>query len=161
MPSNTVCMKGKLTDEGVECQAFRSDAGDLYTLTGDLSGYQNGDVVIVCGLPVENSTCMQGTTIDLLWITDDVDEALEESLKQEIKSRWADKFIEAKWKKTPFSKYTSDGDDPKVVVLHATRRVAAALGNILTPAVEQALQAHVDLSTTPEDALPLMKEALG
>lgn len=158
--TGTLCVKGTLTDEGVECQALRSIQNDLYTLTGDLNGFQNGDNVFACGTRVQNSICMQGTTIDVIWITDDVDQALENSLKQEIKSRWPAQFIETKWKKRPFSKFTNDSDDPKVVVLTATRRVAGALEIILKPEVEHALQAQVDLATTPEDALPLMREAL-
>src|SRR5262245_10871076 len=123
--SNVVCIKGRFTDEGIECQALRSDAGELYTLTGDLNGFHNGDAVIVCGRSVQNSICKQGTTIDLMWITDDLDKALEDSLKQEIKARFPDRFVEANWKKRPFSKFTNDDDDPKVIVLAATRRVAS------------------------------------
>ena len=111
MPS-TICKKGKLTNEGVECQAFRVDADELFTLTGDLGAFQNGDEVLVCGTIVANSLCQQGTTIDVIWITDDVDEALEGSLKQEIKNRWPDKFIEAKWKKRPqkrFPRFRANG----------------------------------------------------
>jgi len=160
MPQKPICVKGALTDEGVECQALTSLQGDLFTLTGDLNGFQTGDNVFVCGPVVEDSICMQGTTIDVIWITDDVDLALENSLKQEIKARFPDQFIEAKRKKRPFSKFTNDSDDPKVIVLTATRRVAGALDITLKPEVEHALQEHVDLTTTPEDALPLMREAL-
>jgi len=166
MPNNlgagsALCVRGKLTDEGIECPALRSDSGELFTLVGDLNGFQNGDEVIVCGTIAGVSICMQGTTINMIWIGDEVGDALENSLKQEIKSRWSDKFNESKWKKRPFSKYTNDSDDPKVTVLYATRRIASALGIVLEPEVEQALQAKVDLTTTPEDALPLMSEALG
>ncbi len=62
------CYKGELTDEGVECQAFRSDAGELFTLVGDLAGYKNGDKVVVCGTIAEISFCMQGTTLVVSYI---------------------------------------------------------------------------------------------
>ncbi len=54
---------GKLTNDGVECQAMRSDDGKLYTLIGDLKGFRNGDRVKVTGSIAEVSFCMQGTTI--------------------------------------------------------------------------------------------------
>ena len=66
--SSTICLKGNLTDEGVECQAFRSTDGELYTLVGDLNGFQNGDEVVVCGTIAGISFCMQGTTINVSWI---------------------------------------------------------------------------------------------
>jgi hypothetical protein len=66
--SATICIKGKLTDEGVECQAFRSTDGELYTLVGDLNGFQNGDEVVVCGTIAGISFCMQGITINVSWI---------------------------------------------------------------------------------------------
>ncbi len=65
---SAMCLKGKLTDEGVECQAFRSNEGELFTLLGELNGYQNGDEVVVCGTIAEISFCMQGTTIIVSWI---------------------------------------------------------------------------------------------
>ena len=160
MATNMVCVRGTLTDEGVECQALRSTDDELYTLTGDLNGFQNGDQVMVCGTAGASAICMQGTTISIFWIGQSVDDALENSLKQEIKSTWSDKFIEAKWKKRAFSKYTNDSDDPKVAVLHPTRRVASALQITLEEEIEQALQDKIDLSSTPEDALPLMSEAV-
>lgn len=58
-----VCLVGRPTGEGVECQAFRAGDGRLYTLIGDLGGLSGDDDVCVCGQPVEMSTCMQGTTI--------------------------------------------------------------------------------------------------
>ena len=58
-----VCVAGRATGDGVECQAFRSDDGRLYTLIGDLGSLAGDLDVCVCGQPVEMSTCMQGTTI--------------------------------------------------------------------------------------------------
>lgn len=63
-----VCVRGALTDEGVECQAFRSTGGELYTLLGDLKGFKIGDEVVVCGHIAEISFCQQGTTIVITWI---------------------------------------------------------------------------------------------
>lgn len=64
----TVCIKGQLTDEGVECQALRTDSNQLYTLVGDLKGFGVGDKVCVSGAVAEISFCMQGTTIAVSWI---------------------------------------------------------------------------------------------
>jgi hypothetical protein len=62
------CYKGELTDEGVECQAFRSESGELFTLIGNLEGYKTGDKVVVCGTIAEISFCMQGTTLVISYI---------------------------------------------------------------------------------------------
>ena len=61
--SDTVSVIGVLTDEGVECQAMRADDGTLYTLTGDLAGFEAGERVRVVGRVAEMSFCMQGTTL--------------------------------------------------------------------------------------------------
>ena len=34
-----ICVKGTLTNEGVECQAFLAESGELSTLVGDLQGF--------------------------------------------------------------------------------------------------------------------------
>jgi hypothetical protein len=62
------CYRGVLTDEGVECQAFRSEDNELFTLIGDLEGYGVGDKVVVCGTIAEISFCMQGTTLVISYI---------------------------------------------------------------------------------------------
>ena len=64
----TIVVKGKLTDEGVECQTLRTDAGELYSLVGDLRGFQVGDQVYVAGTIAEFSLCQQGLTIVVSWI---------------------------------------------------------------------------------------------
>lgn len=69
MPEVPICVKGKLTDEGVECQALRSKGDNkLYTLVGDLGGFSVHDEVVVCGYVAEISFCQQGTTINVYWI---------------------------------------------------------------------------------------------
>ena len=60
-----ITVTGRLTREGVECQAFRSRNGILYTLTGNLRGFKAGDRVRVVGRVAELSTCMQGTTLSV------------------------------------------------------------------------------------------------
>jgi hypothetical protein len=60
-----VTVTGLLTDEGVECPALRGDDGVLYTLAGKPDPYKAGDRVTVTGVPVEVSTCMQGTTLQV------------------------------------------------------------------------------------------------
>lgn len=66
-----IVLEGRLTDEGVECPAFRSDDDEdtLYTLTGDLQGFGPGDRVRIVARPVEMSFCMQGTTVEVLEIS--------------------------------------------------------------------------------------------
>jgi hypothetical protein len=61
--NRTLNIRGTLTDEGVECRALRGDDGQLYTLTGDLGGFQTGDRVHVRGKVAERTFCGQGTTI--------------------------------------------------------------------------------------------------
>lgn len=58
-------LTGRLTGEGVECQAFRARGGALYTLTGNLRGFKAGDRVRVVGRVAEISFCMQGTTLSV------------------------------------------------------------------------------------------------
>lgn len=58
-----VRLEGEITDEGVECPAFRSESGVLYTLAGAPDWASPGDRVIVVGTVAEVSFCMQGTTI--------------------------------------------------------------------------------------------------
>ena len=58
-----VCVRGRLTEEGIECQAMRGADGRLYTLAGDLAGLAPGAEACVCGTVAELSTCMQGTTL--------------------------------------------------------------------------------------------------
>jgi Protein of unknown function (DUF5818) len=140
---SAICVKGRLTEEGIECPALRTDEGNLFTLIGDLGDFHSGDDVFVCGTVSAQSICMQGTTINLFWIGDVLGETLENSLKQEIKMTWPQQFIASKWKKRPFSKYTNDSDDPKVAVLYPTRRVATAVGIELNQEIEHALQSKV------------------
>ena len=63
-----IVVKGVLTDEGAECQALRTDAGELYTLIGDLKGFQVGDRVCVAGMIADSNICQQGRTIVVMWI---------------------------------------------------------------------------------------------
>jgi hypothetical protein len=63
-PVKSITVIGKLTPEGVECQAMREDkTNKLFTLTGNLGGFKNGDHVKVVGTIVDISICQQGTTI--------------------------------------------------------------------------------------------------
>ena len=66
--ATTVCVRGTLTDEGVECQALRAESGKLYTLTGDLGEFGVGNEVYVAGTVAGISICQQGTTINVTWI---------------------------------------------------------------------------------------------
>lgn len=61
---------GVMTDEGVECPAFRDADGYLYTLIGDLGGLAAGDSTVVQGRYVETSVCQQGTTIEVVRVVD-------------------------------------------------------------------------------------------
>jgi hypothetical protein len=73
---STICVKGRLTDEGVECQTLRSLTNDLFTLVGELNGFKIGDEVVVCGTIADISFCMQGTTINVSWISKGVPMAI-------------------------------------------------------------------------------------
>ena len=59
-----ICVPGRITDEGVECQAMRGRDGRLYTLVGDPGeAPAAGSELCVCGRVAELSSCMQGTTV--------------------------------------------------------------------------------------------------
>ncbi len=64
--AKVVIVKGRLTDEGVECQTLRANNGELYTLTGNLRRFKVGDKVRVVGEVVDISFCMQGTTLSVI-----------------------------------------------------------------------------------------------
>ena len=66
---NRVTIAGRLTSEGVECQALRGDDGQLYTLLGDIGTLSVETRVSVTGERVEFSTCQQGITIRVQSIT--------------------------------------------------------------------------------------------
>lgn len=68
----TICVKGTLTDEGVECQTLRTAEGELYTIVGDFKDFQVGDEVYVAGTVAEFSFCLQGITIVVNWISKSV-----------------------------------------------------------------------------------------
>jgi hypothetical protein len=71
--SEVICIKGVLTDEGIECQALRTDDNELYTLIVDkINDFQNGERVYVCGTLAEASFCTQGKTIVVSWISSDI-----------------------------------------------------------------------------------------
>lgn len=60
----SVTVVGRLTNEGVECQALRGDDGQLYTLLGGELGDLPVDTrVLVIGERLEFSSCQQGITI--------------------------------------------------------------------------------------------------
>ena len=59
-----VTVVGRLTSEGVECQALRGDDGQLYTLLGgELGDLPVETRVRVIGERLEFSSCQQGITI--------------------------------------------------------------------------------------------------
>jgi endonuclease YncB( thermonuclease family) len=62
-PGKKICVRGRLTGEGIECQALRGDDGKLYTLLGPKLTVKTGAPVCACGTLARFSTCMQGTTI--------------------------------------------------------------------------------------------------
>ena len=61
--SKRICVRGRLTDEGVECQALRGADGKLYTLGKPKVSAKTGAAVCACGGVVAASICMQGVTI--------------------------------------------------------------------------------------------------
>ena len=66
----SISIVGRLTSEGVECQALRGDDRQLYTLLGgDLGDLPVETRVSVTGERLEFSTCQQGITIRVQSIT--------------------------------------------------------------------------------------------
>ncbi len=61
--SGEMCLRLRVTDEGVECPALRGADGVLYTIAGKAPGLRPGEEVCVCGRFVEISTCQQGKTL--------------------------------------------------------------------------------------------------
>ena len=68
--SARVTVVGRLTSEGVECQALRGDDGQLYTLLGgELGDLPVETRVSVIGERLDFSSCQQGITIRVKSIT--------------------------------------------------------------------------------------------
>jgi hypothetical protein len=65
-PDGILQRTGEVTDEGVECLAMRDTDGFLYTLIGETNGLEPGSPAVIQGRYVEASTCMQGTTIEVV-----------------------------------------------------------------------------------------------
>ncbi|WP_165793720.1 LysM peptidoglycan-binding domain-containing protein [Hyphococcus luteus] len=60
---------GILTNEGVSCPTLRDDAGRLYTLLGDLQGFDDGDRVLISGsAAADRRICGQSETIQVFSI---------------------------------------------------------------------------------------------
>lgn len=64
-PDGILRRTGEVTDEGVECLAFRDGDGYLYTLIGETEGLEPGEPAVIEGRYVEASICQQGTTIEV------------------------------------------------------------------------------------------------
>ncbi|WP_428407059.1 LysM peptidoglycan-binding domain-containing protein [Hyphococcus sp.] len=57
---------GILTDEGENCPAMRDDSGNLFTLLGDLEGFDDGDRVLVRGsVQADDRICGQAETVQV------------------------------------------------------------------------------------------------
>jgi hypothetical protein len=63
-----VVIRGRLTEEGVECPTLRDRNGVLYSLSGSLGDYKAGDRVCVKGRKLEQSVCQKGVTLSVEWI---------------------------------------------------------------------------------------------
>lgn len=62
-------VSGVLTNEGVSCPTMRDDAGRLYTLLGDLQGFDEGDRVLISGsAAADRRICGQSETIQVFSI---------------------------------------------------------------------------------------------
>ena len=59
----SIRLRGRVTDEGVECTAMRGLGDELYTLVGELGNPAPGARVTVEGTIAQTSTCQQGLTI--------------------------------------------------------------------------------------------------
>ena len=69
-PDGTVVREGRITNSVGECSApaLLTDEGVLYTLVGDISGFEAGDRVRVEGGIAASPLCPQGATIEVLRI---------------------------------------------------------------------------------------------
>ncbi len=64
--AGSAAIVGILTDEGQQCPALRDDAGNLYTLLGDLEGFDDGDRVLIRGsVQADDRICGQAETVQL------------------------------------------------------------------------------------------------
>lgn len=64
--AGSAAIVGILTDEGEKCPALRDDAGNLFTLLGDLEGFDDGDRVLVRGaVRADDRICGQAETVQL------------------------------------------------------------------------------------------------
>ena len=65
--------KGRITGEGVNCLSMSGEVedGELYTLAGATEGLKPGDNVVVEGVLLESSDCVQGTTIRVIRVNVD------------------------------------------------------------------------------------------
>lgn len=62
-------ISGVLTKEGKSCPSMRDDAGNLYTLLGDLRGFGDGDRVLIRGsAAVDDRICNQARTVQIFGI---------------------------------------------------------------------------------------------
>lgn len=64
-PDGILQRTGRVSDEGVECLAFRDSDGYPYTLVGGTDGLVPGEDATVQGRYVEVARCGQGTTIEV------------------------------------------------------------------------------------------------
>ncbi len=61
-----VAIAGVITDEGINCPTFRDDAGQLYSLLGDLDGYAQGDRVRINGaIETDSRVCGLGQSLQV------------------------------------------------------------------------------------------------
>lgn len=58
--------RGEITVEGAGCVTMRDADSFLYSLTGDVDRLEPGDEVVVEGRITETSTCMQGSTLQVV-----------------------------------------------------------------------------------------------
>lgn len=64
--AGTSSIVGILTDEGQHCPSLRDDSGNLYTLLGDLEGFDDGDRVLVNGsVRADDRICGQAETVQV------------------------------------------------------------------------------------------------
>lgn len=62
-------ISGVLTNEGRSCPSLRDDAGNLFTLLGDLRGFSDGDRVLIRGsAAADDRICNQAKTIQIFAI---------------------------------------------------------------------------------------------
>lgn len=91
---------------------------------------------------------------------DNLDKELYKNLRVEIRQRWLDKWIEAKWKDRTFSDFTNEVDIAKIAVMKAVVHTATDHELVVPEETLVTLQDTVKLASSPKSIEPSMRDAI-